>query len=374
MIRGGMSAGAKRLIGLGTIAGSLILVTLTFHPPVMPWTAPLRMHVEAASFGDLNHNASVELGGVKVGAVDAVRWQNGHAVLDLSIDHGYANRIHRDAGATIRPHGLLGPKYVDLDGGHSGAMPNGGTIRLARVHVTQDVDQVLNALQPDVRDNLKTILVELGNASAGRGEDVNDALAALGQSSADLRTVADTLQHRDQDLALFFVYSEQLNRDLQYAPIDAQIRDTDLVLTALVAVESNIGDSIDQTAAVVRQLDVVMDGNSQNLAYVLAHAPATITHLRTVVAVSDQLVQGVSPCPTQALMIAVIETKSAFSYADANGHYVRVESVPSGNKGGYVGGFSCGGSASGGGAASAPKGTASDQQLVNLLMAGSPGQ
>jgi len=373
MIRGGMSAGAKRLIGLATIAGSLVLVTLTFHPPVLPWTSPLHMHLEAASFGDLNRNASVELGGVKVGSVDAVRWQNGRAVLDVSVDHGFASKIHRDASATIRPHGLLGPKYVDLDGGQRGAMPDGGTIPLTRVHVTQDVDQVLDALQPDVRDNLKTIFVELGNASAGRGQDVNDALAALGQSSADLRNVTDTLQHRDQDLAMFFVYSEQLNRDLQYAPIDAQIRDTNVVLTALVAVENNIGDSIDQTAAVVRQLDIVMNGNSQNLAYVLAHVPNTITHLRTVVAASDQLVQGVSPCPTQALMIAVIETKSAFSYADANGHYVRVESVPSANKGGYAGGFSCAGGSRGGGSAS-PKSTSSDQQLVNLLMSGSPGQ
>lgn len=368
MVRRGYSAGAKRAIGLATIVGSLIIVTLTFHPPVMPWTSPLHMHVEAASFGDLNKAASVDVGGVKVGSVDAVRWQNGRAVLDVSIDHGYAARIHRDASATIRPHGLLGPKYVDVDGGHSGVMPEGGTIPMGRVHVTQDVDQVLNALQPDVRDNLQTILVELGNASAGRGQDVNDALRALGQSSADLRTVADTLQHRDQDLAMFFVYSEQLNRDLQYAPIDAQIRDTDVVLAALVVVENNIGDSIDQTASVVRQLDTAMDGNSQNLAYVLAHAPNTITHLRTVVAVSDQLVQGLSPGPTEALMVAVIETKSAFSYADANGHYVRVLALPTANKAGYHGSGT-----SGNAAPAAPRGTSSDQQLVNLMMAGSSG-
>ena len=77
MVRGGFSAGAKRAIGLGTMAAALVLVTLTFHPPTMPWTSPLRLHLEASSFGTLNKNASVELGGVKVGSVEAVRWPKG---------------------------------------------------------------------------------------------------------------------------------------------------------------------------------------------------------------------------------------------------------------------------------------------------------
>jgi len=120
---------------------------------------------------------------------------------------------------------------------------------------------------------------------------------------------------------------------------------------------------------VVRQLDTVLDGNSENLAYVLQHAPATILHLRTVVAASDQLTQGISPGPTQALMVAVIETKSAFSYADANGHYVRVLALPTANRAGYSGS----GTGSGAGGTSVPAGTASDQQLVNLLMSGASG-
>jgi virulence factor Mce-like protein len=375
-----MSGGAKRAIGLATMAGSVLLTVLTFHPPTLPWNTPLRMHIEAASFGTLNKAASVELGGVKVGSVDAIRWQSGRAVVDISVDRAYAGKLHQDASATIRPHGLLGPKYIDLDGGRTGRMSDGGTIPFARVHVTQDVDQVLNSLQPDVRDNLKTIFVELGNASNGRGQDVNDALAALGQSARDLRTVTDTVSGRSDDLALFFVYSEQLNRDLQYAPIDAQIRDTDAVLAALVQVELQMADGIDQTAIVVRQLDIVMDGNSQNLAYVLKHSPATVLRLRTVIAAGDQLVTGISPGPTEALMTAVMETKSAFSYSDANGHYVRVLSIGSSCTAGMPGAGVCStpnGRVGPGGAATpqsqaGPRSSTSDQQLINLMLSGSP--
>jgi virulence factor Mce-like protein len=375
-----MSGGARRAIGLATVAGGILLTVLTFHPPTLPWNAPLRMHVEATGFGTLNKAASVELGGVKVGSVDAIRWQSGRAVLDISIDRAYAGKVHNDASASIRPHGLLGPKYVDLDGGRTGQMSEGGTIPLSRVHVTQDVDQVLNSLQPDVRDNLKTIFVELGNASDGRGQDVNDALAALGQSARDLRTVTDTVGGRSDDLAMFFVYSEQLNRDVQYAPIDAQIRDTDAVLAALVQVEEQMADGIDQTAIVVRQLDIVMNGNSENLAYVLQHSPATVLRLRTVVAAGDQLVTGISPGPTEALMTAVMYTKSAFSYSDANGHYVRVLAISSSCTVGMPGAGACStpnGKVGPGGAATpqslaAPRSTTSDQQLVNLMLSGTP--
>lgn len=379
-MRGGMSGGAKRVIGMATLAGGVLLALVTFHPPTLPWNAPLRMHVEASGFGTLNKAAGVELGGVKVGTVDAVRWQNGRAVLDISVDRAYAGKVHQDASASIRPHGLLGPKYVDLDGGSNGRMAEGGTIPLARVHVTQDVDQVLNSLQPDVRDNLKTIFIELGNASDGRGQDVNDALAALGKSAQDLRTVSDTLSGRSDDLAMFFVYSEQLNRDVQYAPIDAQIRDTDAVLAALVQVEQQMGDGIDQTAIVVRQLDIVMDGNSQNLAYVLQHSPATVLRLRTVIAAGDQLVTGISPGPTEALMTAVMETKSAFSYSDANGHYVRVLAIASTCTTGSPGAGVCStpnGRVGPGGSATpqsqaGPRSSTTDQQLVNLMLSGSP--
>lgn len=375
------SLAVRRTIGLGTTLLAVLVLALVFNPPVFPWSAPLHVRLESSDFGNLDQNAGVYLGGVRVGTVKGEQWQHGRAVLDLSIDRPYAGRVHRDAGATIRPHGLLGPKYVDLDGGRTGgAMPDGGTIPMSRVHVTTDVDQVLDSLQPDVRDSLKTTLVELAKGSTGRGADMNEALKALGQSSANLRQVSDTLQQRDQDLGQFFTDSEILNRDLQYAPIDQQIADTDTVLAALASVDSSIGGSIDHTANVVAQLDVVMDGNQQNLADVLSKSPGAMTRLRTVLAAGSQLETGVQPS-LPYLMTAVMETKSAFSYTDANGHYVKVEAlsgpctvgVPAGcgTPNGQVpppGSHPASGSAQP--SAPPPSSTTSDQQLIDLLMSG----
>lgn len=369
----------KRLIGLGMTVAALALLVLVFHPPTMPWSAPLHVKLQAADFGNLNKNAGVYLGGVRVGTVEDERWSNGRAVIGLSIERSFAGKVHRDTGATIRPHGLLGPKYVDLDGGRSGEMPEGGSVPMSRVHITTDIDTVLNTLQPDVRESLKTTLVELAKGSEGRGQDMNSALLALGQSSGQLRQVADTLQVRDEDLAGFFASSEVLNRDLQNAPIDRQIADTDTVLTGLVAVDQHIGGSIDHTANVLAQLDVVMDGNSQNLALALQKTPGAITRLRTVLAAGTSLESGITPS-LPYLMTAVMETKSAFSYTDANGHYVKVEALSGacsagapagcGTPSGQVPPPSSHGSGSAQPAAQPPRSTTSDQQFINMLLGG----
>jgi phospholipid/cholesterol/gamma-HCH transport system substrate-binding protein len=314
---------SPRVVGLTALVLGLGLLAVVFNPPTAPWARPLHIRLEAGAFGELSGTAGVEIGGVKVGQVDGLDLSGNHAVLRLSIDPQYAHLLHRDASAAIRPHGLLGPKYVELSGGHTGTMREGDLIPISRVTVATDVDQVLNSLQPDVRDSLKTIFVELGNASDGRGQDMNTALGALGASAPAVTTDTTVLDNRKRDLADFIAYSEILNRDMQNAPIDANLRDTNQVLAGLVQVEGSIGGTIDHTASVTKQLNVAFAGNSQNLAATLALLPVTFTKLETVVASGQTIVNTVNPS-LPALMTAVVETESAFSNKDADGHYVRV--------------------------------------------------
>lgn len=314
---------SPRLVGAGVLLLAVVTLVLVFNPPPAPWARPLHLKLEAGTFGELSGNAGVELGGVKVGTVQGLDYNHGHAVLNLTIDPQYAHLLHPDTSARIRPHGLLGPKYIELSGGETGTIREGDVIPISRVTVATDVDQVLNALQPDVRDSLKTIFVELGNASDGRGQDMNAALGSLGAAAPDLTTTTATLDRRRQDLADFIAFSETLNRDLQNAPIDANLRDTNQVLGGLVQVEGSIGGTIDHTASVTKGLNTVFQGNSQNLASLLALAPATVTKLETVLVSGQTIVDGVNPA-LPSLMTAVVETESAFGNKDADGHYVRV--------------------------------------------------
>ena len=320
----------SRLVGLLVAVAAAAFAILVFIPFSLPWSQRLHFQLQAGAYGELNPGAWVELSGAKIGSVDRVDYKDGYSLIRVSVDARYAGQLHADATAAIRPHGLLGPKYVYLEGGHSGALRDGASIPLSRTTVSTDFDQVLNSLQPDVRANLKTIFIELGRAADGRGTSMNGAFQALGQSSADLSTTTTVLHNRADDLTGLITASERLDADLQRAPIDRQIRDTDLVLSGLVQVEDAIGSGIDHTAAVTQDLDTAMNGNSANLAHIVAKGPSTVEQLRVVATELDAVIVGINPA-LPCLMQAVLETKSAFGGRDGNGHYVRVQVVPTGN-------------------------------------------
>jgi phospholipid/cholesterol/gamma-HCH transport system substrate-binding protein len=332
---------SARVLGLLVAVAAAAFAVIVFLPFSLPWNHQLHLQVQAGAYGELNTGAWVELNGARVGSVDSVQYRDGFSLIRVSIEPRYADQLHADTTAAIRPHGLLGPKFVSLQGGSSGRLADGASIPLSRTTVSTDFDQVLNSLQPDVRANLKTIFVELGRAADGRGASMNAAFQALGQSSADVSTTTTVLHNRADDLAGLIIASERLDRDLQNAPIDRQIADTDLVLSALVKVEASIGSGIDHTAAVTQELDTVLNGNSANLAHVLAKGPATVTQLRTVASELDAIIVGINPA-LPCLMQAVLETKSAFAGHDGNGHYVRVQVVPT--SGGHAPTPNCGGS------------------------------
>ncbi len=334
-IRRGPSPLAKQAIGLATLLAAVVALALAFSPSLLPWNQRLEFKLEAGTFGVMNQGSWVELGGTKIGDVKALAYDHGRAVLTVEVDPAYAGMLHADAGADIRPHGLLGPKYVQLNPGTTGRLTAGATIPISRVHESTDFDQVLNSLQPDVRRSIQTIFIELGTASAGRGDDMNAALLALGNAAQDLNTTTATVRARDANVSGIIDASERFNRDIQNAPISQNIADTNQVLTGLAQIDDHIGSGIDNTAAFAQHLDVVMGGgNDRNLAQVLAKAPHTIDRLRTVLVAGNTILVAVNTpkdgfgySSLQALMTAVMFTKSAFGEKDASGHFVYIYTV-----------------------------------------------
>lgn len=317
------SAALARLAGLGLILGAAALALGSFAPISFPWNRMAHYTIVSPDFGQMNGDAGVELNGVRVGQVRSVDYRGGQAYIHIAVSPSYAPKLHRDVHATIQPHGLLGPKYVSLAPGTKGRLQDGATIPPSQVTVTTDFDQVIDALQPDVRQSLQTTFVELGNASQDRGADMNNAIRQLSAASDDVRTTTGVLQQREPETTDFIVSSDQLNAQMQNAPIDANIRDTEKVLVALVAVEDDIGNSIDHTAGTLYEIDIAMSGNSQNLAYVLGQAPGTVVKLDQFLDLTNGVVVGVSP-HVPNLLTAVVEGESVTGGKDANGHYVRV--------------------------------------------------
>jgi ABC-type transporter Mla subunit MlaD len=334
--------------------------------------------IQAPAFSQLGQGASVDLAGTRVGQFDGVTMSHGMPLINVQIDGNDARLLHADASATIEPHGVLGTQFIELSGGSTGSLAAGDVIPASRVHVAVTLDQVLNTFQPAELQSLQTLIVQLGIASANRGQDVNQTLKALSDASDSLTGVTGTLRQHDQGLSSIIDSSQQLNQSLQNSPLSAQIKDTDEVLAALANVDGSMGQGIDHTASVLSDLDVVLNGNTGNLSYTLSKAPQVAAQLRTLLSEGTTLIKGINPA-LPSLMTSVVEAESAFGGTDANGHYVRVMSVTGGCTVGLN--FGCSGGpghggppvtipplgASGSSSSSKTSPSISDKGLMNLL-------
>lgn len=84
--------------------------------------------------GGLKKGAAVELGGVRIGTVGAIRLdpKSLQALVTLRIDKRY-NEIPTDSSAGILTRGLLGDQYVGITpGGALKSLKNGATIHFTR--------------------------------------------------------------------------------------------------------------------------------------------------------------------------------------------------------------------------------------------------
>ncbi|MBO0776319.1 MAG: MCE family protein [Actinobacteria bacterium] len=316
----------NRVAGLAAAAVGVVAVLTVFHPPQWPWQRVFHFRIASPAFSQLTPGTSVDLAGKRVGQVQSLTVAHGLPMLNVEIDGSDAHLLHADTSASIQPHGLLGTQFIQLSGGSQGRLAEGGIIPASRVHVAVTLDQVLNVFQTTERQNLQTLIVELGKASAGRGADMHQTLRSLSDASNSLSQVTSTLHHHDQGLNSIISSSEQVNRSLQNAPLAAQIRDTNQVLSGVSKVDTSLGNGVDHTAAVLSDLDLVLRGNTGNLRYTFRKSPQVLAQLRTLLSEGGVLLKGINPS-LPALMASVVEAESAFGGHDANGHFVRVMSV-----------------------------------------------
>jgi ABC-type transporter Mla subunit MlaD len=122
----------------------------------------------------------VRIAGVNVGTVsnvESVTDANGNgaqaSIVTMRITDA-GRPVHTDAKVKLRPRLFLeGNLFVDMQPGSPSApeAPDGFTIPLQHTSNSVQVDQVLTSLQADTRQNLQTLLQELGDAFVKYGGD-----------------------------------------------------------------------------------------------------------------------------------------------------------------------------------------------------------
>jgi ABC-type transporter Mla subunit MlaD len=114
--------------------------------------------------------------------------------------------LPRDSTLIVRPRSALGLKYVELTRGRSSeGFEDGDTIPVAASRPHQvELDEVVNTFDDDTRSASQENLRGFGDAFAGRGGSINQAIGAFRPLLRDIVPVARNLSSDETNLRGFF--------------------------------------------------------------------------------------------------------------------------------------------------------------------------
>ena len=241
--------GSPVLVGAITVLVIVVGVFLAYNANKgLPFVPTYDVNVHVPSGADLVIGNDVRVGGDRVGVVNditPVRAKDGKvsAILGLKLDKT-VEPLSTGSTVIVRPRSALGLKYVEITPGHSGkALAAGDTLPLkqATPHPVE-IDQVFNTFNAPTRKGIQETLTGFGNGLAGRGADLNRAIAAFRPLVDNLTPVARNLASDQTQLARFFRSLERAAEEV--APVAEQqaalFRNLDTTFGALVPVKTQI--------------------------------------------------------------------------------------------------------------------------------------
>jgi ABC-type transporter Mla subunit MlaD len=227
----------------------------------------------------------VRIGGFRVGVVDTItpkRRPDGttFATIHMKLQTD-VKPLPIDSKVLVRSRSALGLKYVEITPGSAGrGFRAGATIPLSNATpVPVEIDQVLNTFDLKTRIGARKSLQGIGGALAGRGSNLNQAIALLPPLLSNLEPVATNLIDVRTRLARFFPSLERAARIVApAAETQGQLfQNLDITFTALSSVARPfIQDTITKSPPT---LDTAIVGLPVQRAF-LANATAFASELR----------------------------------------------------------------------------------------------
>jgi phospholipid/cholesterol/gamma-HCH transport system substrate-binding protein len=133
-------------VGLFVLAAMILLAYMSFQAGKQ--SLGLRRGYEISAVFDnaagLQRDSTVQIAGVEVGRVAQVRLWKGKALVILKIQPNV--QVEKDATATIKTHGVLGDKYVEITPGKQKEAYLEGGEQITHVEQQADIDRLLMQL------------------------------------------------------------------------------------------------------------------------------------------------------------------------------------------------------------------------------------
>jgi virulence factor Mce-like protein len=213
--RGGANLTASPvLIGAVTLLVTVIAVFIAYNANSgLPFVPTYDLKAVLPSGAKLVKGNEVRVGGFRVGVVDDIKPTtaelNGErrsvAEISMKLDK-VVEPLSKDSTVSVRPRSALGLKYVELIPGDSEeTFARGDTIPLGRATEPLELEDVFSTFDPDMRTDARAATQGWGDAFAGRGQSINDAIRALNPFFTHLTPVMQNLADPDTELDQFFL-------------------------------------------------------------------------------------------------------------------------------------------------------------------------
>ena len=269
------------IVGFLAAAGMFGLLLFAFTNVTL-FQPKLTIKAQVASADTLAPSADVAVAGVKIGTVKTITsGSQGGAVVTMEINT-QKGQVYKDATAQIRPHGVFGPKFVQLGPGTqaSGGFPDGGMIDQANTSVSVDFEQVLNQLDDNTRQSLQTFFYEFGTWQENRGADQGAVIDNLNVLTAQLTPPLTVIANRKVEFGRFTDSNAVATETLAESQIAHIIHDNNTVLAALDDHQAGLVNLITHGNNVLNDLDQITSGNNvANLRATLPKLPPLLDNL-----------------------------------------------------------------------------------------------
>ncbi|KRF17056.1 hypothetical protein ASG90_06915 [Nocardioides sp. Soil797] len=304
--------GFKKLVLLVVVmVGATTVIVMTRSAMSEPETDAYAVFEDASPLIEGN---DVKLGGVKVGTITSIEVENGKAKVGLALDDDVLP-LHKDAAARVRPLGLLGERYVELDRGSPDAatMKEGGEIAVARTSRATDLDEVLNTVDDPTATALAALVTTLGEGIEGNGGDIDAAVKALAPALGDVDQLSTILNGQTDVLNQLVDSLEPVAQALATGDgkkLDTLVDSADKLLGATASQEKNLDStlkelpsSLVEARATLRSLSKVAGATTPNLKSLRPTTSRLSTLSKELTAFSkatDPALEGLDPVLSQA--------------------------------------------------------------------------
>jgi len=204
------------LIGAATVLVVIVAVFLAYNANNgLPFVPTYNIWLQMPNASNLVTGNEVRIGGDRVGIIDKIEPQthrDGSVTARLHVKlETNVKPLPADSTVIVRPRSTIGLKYVELTPGSSSrGIPEGGTLPLGNATPRPvEFDDFFSMFDRPTRAANQVNLREFGDALAGRGTSINEAIVALDPLTKNAIPVLKNLADPQTRLGQLFQALEQ---------------------------------------------------------------------------------------------------------------------------------------------------------------------